>query len=72
MTLITRNDKPPSKQLQPRYDSNKVTGLCSGMSHDIGSNNNDPYKEVIRGGLKLKKGKSKFKKKASSVFKNLW
>ncbi|KAK6113838.1 hypothetical protein QQG55_53305 [Brugia pahangi] len=33
------------------------------MSRDIGSNNNDPYKEVIRGGLKLKKGKSKFKKK---------
>ncbi|VDM91404.1 unnamed protein product [Onchocerca ochengi] len=33
------------------------------MSNDISSNNNDPYKEVVRGGLKLKKGKSKFKKK---------
>ncbi|VDO68063.1 unnamed protein product [Onchocerca flexuosa] len=33
------------------------------MSNDVSSNDNDPYKEVIRGGLKLKKGKSKFKKK---------
>uniref|UniRef100_A0AAF5Q5W5 Protein FAM32A n=1 Tax=Wuchereria bancrofti TaxID=6293 RepID=A0AAF5Q5W5_WUCBA len=33
------------------------------MSRDVGSSSNDPYKEVIRSGLKLKKGKSKFKKK---------
>uniref|UniRef100_A0A915PLU1 UV radiation resistance-associated gene protein n=1 Tax=Setaria digitata TaxID=48799 RepID=A0A915PLU1_9BILA len=33
------------------------------MSNNISKNENDPYKEVIRGGLKLKKGKSKLKKK---------
>ncbi|MCP9265043.1 Protein FAM32A [Dirofilaria immitis] len=33
------------------------------MDSNSNSNDNDPYKEVIRGGLKLKKGKSKFKKK---------
>ncbi|EFO27175.1 hypothetical protein LOAG_01300 [Loa loa] len=33
------------------------------MTDDVKSSDNDPYKEVIRGGLKLKKGKSKFKKK---------
>lgn len=40
------------------------------MSRDISNNDSDPYKEVIRGGLKLKRGKLKFKKKVGLMFKN--
>ncbi|KAM3727483.1 Uncharacterized protein ACO02O_04142 [Dirofilaria immitis] len=47
------------------------SGICEfqEMDSNSNSNDNDPYKEVIRGGLKLKKGKSKFKKKFERLAK---